>query len=127
MNSTEDLFPCAHCPTGNGFLIHFPTTDTYEAGCTDCGIRTGMCLSRQEAVNKWNRREGSETAMRGQHYIIQRRATESSDDWLKLRGTYATVEEAREAFSEKFHSDYERANHRIMEAYQVTRYREVKR
>lgn len=55
MSKPSFLKPCAHCG-GEAVLQHFPLSNTYEARCSECGINTGLCVTREKAIEKWNRR-----------------------------------------------------------------------
>lgn len=58
MKEKKELLPCPFCKDGEGYIMHFPLSNTYEARCNVCNIGTWPCLTREEAVAKWNSREG---------------------------------------------------------------------
>lgn len=62
------------------------------------------------------------------YYVIQRQSLAHNGFWFNLHGRYETIEEAYRAYDEWYgKSDYLLANHRVAEAYKVTRYRAVNR
>lgn len=57
MKNTNELKPCPFCG-GKAWIINFPLSNTYEVRCINCDMGSWALLTRQEAVDKWNRRGG---------------------------------------------------------------------
>jgi hypothetical protein len=48
---------CPNCGWSPSEITHYRAADKrfiYEVECSDCGLHTGRCDTREEAVEKWN-------------------------------------------------------------------------
>ena len=47
--------PCFRCGSSNLLCAQYETTKWWVAGCQDCMIRTGYHMTKQEAIEDWNK------------------------------------------------------------------------
>ena len=66
MGNTDKLLPCPFCgASGDSFVSVNKSYDNYYVKCFECGARSGVCETEEDAFCVWNTREEAERALKG--------------------------------------------------------------